>query len=64
MFNKPPVKQTALHRPLSALVLMCRMCRIVGLNKYDLSYNYFYSIIMKQNKIRQEWALDRERCSK
>ena len=42
-------------------VLMCRMCQIVGLNKYDLSYNYFFSIVMKQNKIRPEWAADRER---
>ena len=38
---------------------MCRVCQIVGLNNYDFSYNY--SIVMKQNKIRPEWAADRER---
>ncbi len=42
-------------------VLMCRVCQIVGLNNYDLSYNYFYSIVIKQNKIRPGWAADRER---
>ena len=42
-------------------VLMCRVCQIVGLNNYDLSYNCFYSIVMKQNKIRPEWAADRGR---
>ena len=40
---------------------MCRVCQIVGLNNYDLSYNLFYFIVMKQNKIRLEWAADRER---
>ena len=40
---------------------MCRVCPILGLNNYDLSYTYFYSIVMKQNKIRPEWAADRER---
>ena len=42
-------------------VVMCRVCQIVGLNNHDLSYNYFYSIVMKQNKIHPEWAADRQR---
>ena len=40
---------------------MCRVRQIVGLNNYDLSYTYFYYIVLKQNKIRPEWAADRER---
>ena len=55
MFNQPPVNHSALH------TCMCRVCQIVGLNNYDLSYNYFYYIVMKQNKIRPEWEADRER---
>ena len=51
MFNKPPVNHSALH---TRQVLMYRVCQIVGLTNYDFSYNnYFYSIVMKQNKIAQ-----------
>ena len=29
------------HGTAYVQVLMCRVCHIVGLNNYDLSYNYF-----------------------
>ena len=58
MFNKPLVNHSALH----VQVLMCRLGQIVGLNNYDISYNYFYSKVMKQNKIRPARVGSRQRA--